>query len=301
MKNWKEIIRQTTFRYVDHSNKHTFYDKPYTALTSFAVDDALAMSVSNGDSPPVMRLWVHPRTIVLGIPDAKLPYIEEGILFLSDQGYHVVVRNSGGLAVALDNGVLNLSLVIPGIHELSIHDCYEAMVSFVQYMLRDLTSEIEAYEIVHSYCPGDYDLSINGKKFAGISQRRVKDGAAVQIYLDVEGNSYERASVIRNFYQISKKDEETKFTFPEVHPEVMGSLSELLGVDLTVEDMKERVLASLTDFSEEIVVTDFSEAEQIGFEKRYGQMVKRNENVARVLEEAFIKNSDRSNVGENRS
>ncbi|RDW20509.1 lipoate--protein ligase family protein [Oceanobacillus chungangensis] len=282
MKKWHEIITHETFRYMDHSDEKQINSKPNTALTSFAVDDALATSVSNGASAPVIRLWVHPKTVVLGIPDAKLPYIEEGVPFLTQHGYHTVIRNSGGLAVVLDNGVLNLSLVIPGVHDLSIHDCYEAMVSFVQYMLRDLTDKIEAYEIVGSYCPGDYDLSINGKKFAGISQRRIKDGAAIQIYLDVEGNSKERAALIRDFYSISKKDAETKFVYPTVAPNVMASLSELLGLELTVEEMKERVYAALRNFSKEIVVEDFSENELEVFEKRYGQMVKRNEKITKM-------------------
>ncbi|RLL42850.1 lipoate--protein ligase family protein [Oceanobacillus piezotolerans] len=284
MKNWQQVIQHKTFRYIDHSTESQFAGKPYTALTSFAVDDSLAISVSNQESPPALRLWVHPNTIVLGIPDAKLPYIDEGVSFLKEKGYSAVVRNSGGLAVALDEGVLNLSLVIPGIKHISIHDCYEAMVSFVQYMLRDLTDDIKAYEIVHSYCPGDYDLSIGGRKFAGISQRRVKDGAAIQIYLDVEGNSYERASIIREFYQLSKKNEETRFAYPDVKPEVMASLSELLGVSLTVEEMKERVYHALSDFSNEVVNPAFSAAELETFEKRYKQMLKRNEYVARLQE-----------------
>lgn len=287
MKNWKDIISHSTFRYIDHSEEKTFHHKAYHALTSFAVDDALAMSVSNGESPPSMRLWVHPDTIVLGIPDARLPYINEGVHYLTEQGYHVVVRNSGGLAVALDKGVLNLSLVIPGVHHISIYDCYEAMVSFVQYMLHDLTTAIEAYEIVNSYCPGDYDLSIGGKKFAGISQRRVKDGAAVQIYLDVEGNSNKRASIIQRFYELSKKDKEMKFVYPTVDPNVMGSLSELLGVPLSVEAMKKRVYQALDDFSETITELPFTEKELSIFEKRYNQMVKRNEAISQ-LQQSFL-------------
>lgn len=279
MKNWKDIIRHRTFRYMDHSTKPTFHGKTYTAMTSFAVDDALALSVSDGQSPPVVRLWVHDETIVLGIPDGKLPYIEEGVSFLQQAGKSVVIRNSGGLAVALDKGVLNISLILPGVKHISIHDCYEAMVSFVQYMLRDVTDAIEAYEIGASYCPGDYDLSINGRKFAGISQRRVKDGAAIQIYLDVEGNSRERAQLIQQFYEIGKKDEETAFTYPNVDPNVMGSLSELVGVDLTVEDMKQRVSAALTDFTEEVMSANFSEEEFAHYEKRLKQMEKRNEKI----------------------
>lgn len=280
MKNWKDIISHTTFRYLNHTDMLLFQHKPYTAVTSFAIDDALALSVSDGHSPPAVRLWVHPDTIVLGIPDARLPYIEEGVRFLANEGYHVVVRNSGGLAVALDHDVLNISLILPGVKNISIHDCYEAMVSFVQYMLRDLTAKIEAYEIVGSYCPGDYDLSINGKKFAGISQRRIKDGAAIQIYLDVAGNSRERATLIRQFYARSKKDAETNFYFPTVEPDVMSSLSELLGVELSVDEVKARVYDTLEDFSTQIIVTDFSDVELAAFNKRRKQMEKRNEDIA---------------------
>ena len=78
--------------------------------------------------------------------------------------------------------------------------------------------EIEAREIVGSYCPGSYDLSIDGKKFAGISQRRLKKGVAVQIYLCVNGSGSERAEMIRRFYELSKKGEETKFAYPQIVP-----------------------------------------------------------------------------------
>jgi octanoyl-[GcvH]:protein N-octanoyltransferase len=281
MKNWKDIIVHHTIRYLDHTSLQTFHHEPYTALHSFAIDDALALSVSNRLSPPIIRLWVHENTIVLGIPDGKLPHVKEGVDLLRKAGFDVVIRNSGGLAVALDHGVLNISFILPGVKELSIHDGYEAMVSFIQYLLRDLTDEIKAYEIVHSYCPGDYDLSINGKKFAGISQRRVKDGAAVQIYLDVEGNSYKRASLIRDFYAISKKGEATKFSYPQVDPHVMCSLSQLLDTPLTIEDMKKRVITALKQANQQVVKSSFSESEYGDYTKRLAQMKKRNEHIHR--------------------
>lgn len=282
MESWKNIVHHATFRYIDQSTKKTFNHEPFTALTSFAVDDALALSVSDGGSPPTIRLWVHPNTVVLGIPDARLAYIEDGIELLSKYGYQAIVRNSGGLAVALDEGVLNISLVLPGVKHLSIHACYEAMVSFIQYMLRDLTDEIKAYEIVGSYCPGDYDLSIGGRKFAGISQRRVKDGAAIQIYLDVEGRGRERAEMIRRFYEVSHRGTETKFDYPTIVPETMASLSELLGKRITMDDMKHRVHSALSELCDKIVVTEFTEHELDMFETRLEQMKKRNERIAGI-------------------
>lgn len=53
-----------------------------------------------------------------------------------------------------------------------------------------------------------YDLSINGKKFAGISQRRVRGGVAVQIYLCADKSGSERADLIRRFYQAALKDKQ---------------------------------------------------------------------------------------------
>ncbi|MEN1967593.1 lipoate--protein ligase family protein [Lentibacillus sp. N15] len=282
MKNWQDIIHHKTFRYIDQSNQSYIQHVPVSAIVSFAIDDALATSVSEGNSPPSVRLWVHPRTIVLGIPDARLPFIEQGITQLQQRGYQVVVRNSGGLAVALDEGVLNISLVLPGVKHISINECYEAMVSFVQFMLRDKSRVIEAYEIKGSYCPGDYDLSIDGRKFAGISQRRIKDGAAIQIYLDVNGDSYNRASVIRDFYNISLQGAETKFTYPSVQPETMASLSELLHEQLTMTEMKKRVLTALRTLCEEVVFTDFSDSELTTFQKRLQQMKERNAFIAEI-------------------
>lgn len=50
------------------------------------------------------------------------------------------------------------------------------MVELMKRMLKSYEAKIEAYEIEGSYCPGSYDLSIGGKKFAGISQRRLRAG-----------------------------------------------------------------------------------------------------------------------------
>ncbi len=119
-------------------------------------------------------------------------------------------------------------------HAISINNGYEAMVDLIKYLFPEVAEEIKAYEIVGSYCPGSYDLSIEGRKFAGISQRRIRQGIAVQIYLCIEGSGSERAELIRDFYQVSLKDEKTKFVYPEINPSVMASLSELSNKEITV-------------------------------------------------------------------
>lgn len=279
MNSWINIFTHR-FRYIDHTNIDRFLNKPNHALTSFAIDDALVQSVSDQFSLPVVRLWVHAKSVVLGIPDTRLPYLEAGVSLLKASGYKVFVRNSGGLAVPLDTGVLNMSLILPNTKKLSIHDGYEAMFQFICYVFRDVENEIKAYEIEGSYCPGDYDLSINGVKFAGISQRRVKDGVAIQIYIDVHGDSESRSHMIRDFYDISLKDAHTPFTYPTINPNKMGSLSRLLNQNITIETVKNKIVTSLHELSNHVVTeTPFKISEQESFQKRYEQMIKRNKKV----------------------
>ncbi|KGX93845.1 octanoyltransferase [Pontibacillus halophilus JSM 076056 = DSM 19796] len=272
MKSTNEILKPTQFRFINQSE----YGPQFSAMQSFATDDALAISVGEHKSPPTARLWVHHNTIVMGIADAKLPYFNEGVAHLNDQGYRVVVRNSGGLAVVLDEGVMNISLIFPDAKSLDIHDGYEAMVEFTKQLFKEEGKEIEAYEITGSYCPGTYDLSIDGKKFAGISQRRVKNGTAVQIYLCVNGSGSERAKLIRDFYEIGLKGEETRFTYPTIKPNTMASLSELFGKELHMEDVRNRILYLLHGLSGSVMNDPLSDEEMASFDVRYDQMVARN-------------------------
>ncbi|MEQ6376853.1 lipoate--protein ligase family protein [Bacillaceae bacterium S4-13-56] len=246
----------------------------FSAIDSFAIDDALCLSVGDNLSPFTARLWVHHNTVVLGIPDTRIPYLNEGIQKLKEYGYQAIVRNSGGLAVVLDEGILNLSFIYPNSKTLSIHDGYEHMVSFIRQLYNQ---KIDAYTIEQSYCPGDYDLSINGQKFAGISQRRVKNGVAVQIYLCVEGSGSQRAQMIQTFYEKGIQGETTRFSYPHIDPSSMASLSELLGQSVTVGETRRLIMQKLMENSSEFITGSLTPFETEHFLSRREKMVERNE------------------------
>ena len=160
MKETHDLLVQEQWRMIDQSMSALYT----SALQSFGMDDTLCASVGAGMVPATARAWVHHNTIVLGIQDIKAPFLGEGIQFLKEQGYDVIVRNSGGLAVVLDEGVLNLSLIFPEKDKgIDINRGYDAMWELVKSMFAEFHQEIEAREIVGSYCPGSYDLSINGR------------------------------------------------------------------------------------------------------------------------------------------
>ncbi|WP_228550984.1 lipoate--protein ligase family protein [Sporosarcina cascadiensis] len=249
MSQHKKLLNQPSWRFIDES----ITARNRSALESFAMDDALCQLVGQQKSVPVVRTWVHDKTIVLGIQDHRMPFIQQAIELIEQRGFQSIVRNSGGLAVVLDEGVLNISLIFSEQKSsIDIPVGYDAMLAFVRLLFPELGERIEAYEIAGSYCPGSYDLSVDGKKFAGISQRRLRSGVAVQVYLCVEGSGSERAAFIRDVYETGLQGAETKFAYPEIRPEVMASLSEILNTQLTVNEVVIRLQLLLRSLTEDI-------------------------------------------------
>lgn len=272
----KSLLHQEKWRIIDQSNPNP----QFHALQSFAIDDTLCQSVGSGCSPAIARTWVHLQTAVLGIQDTKLPDLQAGLDFLEESNVDWVVRNSGGLAVLLDEGVLNISLIFPDTEKgIDINRGYDTMWELVRFMFEDFDCHIEAREIVGSYCPGSYDLSIKGKKFAGVSQRRIRKGVAVQVYLCVNGSGQERAELVREFYHRAKYDHSQRVIFPEVRPEVMASLSELLGVPFTIQDIMLRFLKVLKRMSGEIYTSRLEGDELDFYPIHYERMIERNNRV----------------------
>lgn len=247
----KNYLQQSVWRFWDQSISGI----GHSPLESFAADDTLCHLVGQGQSPATIRTWVHDQSVVLGIQDHRLPHIQEGMALLKKRGFEPIIRNSGGLAVVLDPGVLNISLVLSEREEkIDINTGYEIMVTLIKRLFPQVADKIEAYEIVGSYCPGSYDLSIAGKKFAGISQRRLRQGIAIQIYLCIEGSGVERAMLVRDFYEVSLQGEKTKFQYPIIKPEVMASLNELLDESLTVQQTVLTLHQLLISLSDEVKI-----------------------------------------------
>lgn len=77
------------WRYVDHSSG-------LAPMQSFAFDDTFSESVGKDLSCNVVRTWIHQHTVILGIHDSRLPFLKDGIKYLTDEiGYNAIVREFG--------------------------------------------------------------------------------------------------------------------------------------------------------------------------------------------------------------
>ena len=79
------------------------------------------------------------------------------------------------------------------------------MYLLISKMFEDENVDIDTMEIEHSYCPGKFDLSIDGKKFAGISQRKLEAVLLYKFIFVLKGSGSERALTMQTFYEHALK------------------------------------------------------------------------------------------------
>ncbi|WP_060860997.1 lipoate--protein ligase family protein [Paenibacillus riograndensis] len=202
-------------------------------LLPFAFEETLCRDVGTGLVPPSVHLWSHPGGVALGLRDSKLPRAAEAMAELEGKGYRTAVRHSGGAAVPLDAGVVNVSLLLhksPG--KLDFHDDFRLLASLITEAVAvshpQAAAQIQAGEVAGSYCPGDFDLAIGGRKFCGIAQRRQSSAYFVHAFVIVSGSGLERGQLIRGFYDTAA-DGNDALAYPRVIPQTLAALGELGG------------------------------------------------------------------------
>ncbi|MCR8644072.1 lipoate--protein ligase family protein [Paenibacillus sp. N1-5-1-14] len=229
-------------------------------LYPFALEELLCRRVGEGASP-IVHIWRHPKAFVMGLKDSRLPNAAVAKGNLERQGYQVAVRNSGGAAVPLDASVVNVTLITPKAQgNIDFRKDFERMYRFIQSALEFWTDGVNKGEVIGSFCPGDFDLSIGDQKFCGIAQRRQTHAIAVQAFVIVEGKGQDKASKARAFYDEatsgvvqSKEEEVVQPTFPLVEENSMISIAEALKLAFTVEQFNTGILHAIHAFTNEEV------------------------------------------------
>lgn len=214
---------QQRIQFIDHFHLLNDIDPLYM----FAIDEWVADQMEE-DSAAICHIWRHPHAVILGAQDSRLPAAIDGVKWLQSTGLHVAVRNSGGLAVPLDEGVVNISIILPLRKEQS-NDYWADFERMYQWIKRALIStgkQVERGLIEGAYCPGDYDLSIDGWKFCGLAQRRKRKATIMQGFIVAEGEGVSRAALARDFYYIASK-QHTVGNYPNVSLTSTASLQQL--------------------------------------------------------------------------
>jgi octanoyl-[GcvH]:protein N-octanoyltransferase len=115
----------------------------------------------------------------------------------------VLVRNSGGGAVAANSGSLSFSLTFP-VEDLrhGLYERYSEGLGLIVSALRRVDVEAERGEVDGEFCPGAYSVRSGGPqgvKHAGLAQRVTRRAARLEALLLVSETDEVR-TVLERFY-----------------------------------------------------------------------------------------------------
>lgn len=159
----------------------------------FGLQQAVLEEVGSGGRGPTALLWSSGPYAGLTRPETRLPGSPEAARRMEEIGVPVLVRNSGGGAVAANAGSLSFSMTFP-VEDLR-HGLYERYAEGSQVIvaaLERLGVEAEEGEVEREFCPGAYSVRAGGPrgiKVAGLAQRVTRRAARVEALILVSHTS----------------------------------------------------------------------------------------------------------------
>ena len=167
------------------------------------LQQALHEEVASGERGPTALTWTSSRYVGATRPETRLPGFREAVREAERLGFPVLVRNSGGGAVAANEGSISFSLTFP-VQDLrhGLYERYAEGVDLIASALRRLGVAAEGGEVEGEFCPGVHSVRSGGPhgvKHAGLAQRVTRRAARVEALILVSKTA-ELVPVLQCFY-----------------------------------------------------------------------------------------------------
>jgi octanoyl-[GcvH]:protein N-octanoyltransferase len=169
----------------------------------FGLQQAILEEVAAGEREAVALMWSSSRYVGATRSETRLQGFEAATKAASDLGFPVLVRNSGGGAVAANRGSLSFSLTFP-VEDLrhGLYERYAEGLDLIASALRRVGVEAERGEVDGEFCPGAYSVRSGGPsgiKHAGLAQRVTRRAARLEALILVSETA-EIRDILGRFY-----------------------------------------------------------------------------------------------------
>ncbi len=156
----------------------------------FGLQQAVLEEVASGERGPTALVWSSSPYVGATRPETRRMGFAGAARSAETLGFPVLVRNSGGGAVAANRGSLSFSLTVP-VEDLrhGLYERYAGGVELVASALRRVGVEAEGGPVEGEFCPGAYSVRSGGwrgVKHAGLAQRVTKRAARLEALVLVE-------------------------------------------------------------------------------------------------------------------
>ncbi len=150
----------------------------------FGLQQAVLEEVAAQERGPTAMMWTSSRYVGATRQETRLPGFAAATEAASDLAFPVLVRNSGGGAVAANRGSLSFSLTFP-VEDLrhGLYERYSEGLDLIASALRRIGVEAEGGEVEGEFCPGAYSVRSGGPwgvKHVGLAQRVTRRSARLE-------------------------------------------------------------------------------------------------------------------------
>jgi lipoate-protein ligase A len=175
---------------------------PYAGL---ALDEALAGEFTSRRSASKLIVWRCTAALLVTLSETRLPRFAETAAQMQAVGWPVVVRKSGGGTCPVGPGTVQLATIELAPPDAAMGIRYEALAKLIHSTLACFRIDCRIAPVPGAYCPGHYDLSVGGRKIAGMAQRWFRNRHGIRCViasasLNVEEAPEGLASVVNEFY-----------------------------------------------------------------------------------------------------
>ncbi len=169
----------------------------------FGLQQAVLEEVASGERGPTALAWTSSRYVGVTRPETCLPGFEGAAEAAEGLGFPVLIRNSGGGAVAANEGSISFSLTFP-VEDLrhGLYERYAEGVDLVAAALGRLGVAAEGGPVEGEFCPGAHSVRSGGRrgvKHAGLAQRVTRRAARLEALILVTETG-ELVRVLERFY-----------------------------------------------------------------------------------------------------
>ncbi|MEJ2763800.1 lipoate--protein ligase [Photobacterium sp. MCCC 1A19761] len=179
----------------------------------FNKEAVLLRQVQTNELSQVLLLWQAKRPTLVLPAGKKWPVTPQLTSALNQAGWQLISRKTGGAPVPQLPGVINLSHIYhwPENQPYDIKTAYLNLCQVLSHFFAALGVRVDVHATPGSYCDGDYNLNIDGKKVVGTAQRVLLKKGGGQVVLSqacilLEGDMDEIIKPVQLCNQICNHD-----------------------------------------------------------------------------------------------
>jgi lipoate-protein ligase A len=144
-----------------------------SAGAQLAHEQSLLALCASGVEQPIALIWESEPALVVSQSDRHLPRFAAAVTDAERAGWPVIVRHTGGTAVPLVPGIINLGLIASWrTGRPTLGAAYEPLCSLLIGAMGNLGITATTGRAPGAFCDGRWNILVNQRKVAGTSQRQ---------------------------------------------------------------------------------------------------------------------------------